>query len=208
MRQTVTILSALMAALMVVSGFIVADGAERLRTIEEQNGVIARLYEQLDEGKAENEALQRALDEIELEREALQKQADEDGLALEEAGAKAGQYELERIKNALELSGVRAENEALTLRLAAVTRERDEAIASAAELEQSLLTAREAMANGGASGDAEETSAAVPDAAPSNPSDAAEDGVQRSDGASAPSSREAADFPAYPFKNRTSLLLK
>ncbi len=139
MRQTVTILCALIAALLVASGLIVAGGVERMAQLEEQSGLIAQLQRQLD------------------------------------------------------ASG--AGNETLTLRLDAVTKERDEAMANAESLERRLAEAQRAAQEGMADADAVNAvdAGALEDA----------DGNARPDRENSPPA-----LPAYPLRNGPSLLLK
>lgn len=193
MRQTVTILCALIAALLVASGLIVAGGVERMAQLEEQSGLIAQLQRQLDASGTENETLQKELEELTLEREALQKQVDEANLALEDAGAL--QRTMERTRVAFRLGAAQAENETLSLRLDAVTKERDEAMANAEALERRLAEAQRAAQEGMADADAV------------NAVDAG--ALEDADGNARPDRENSAPaLPVYPLRNGPSLLLK
>ena len=84
MRQTVMIVTALMIALLAVSGFIVAGSVEQMRQITEKNTLVDEMAVQVkrqtqraDELEAQNAELSAALEAAERERdEALKQQQD------------------------------------------------------------------------------------------------------------------------------------
>lgn len=145
MRQTVVIVTALMIALLAVSGFIVAGSVEQMRQITEKNTLVDEMAVQVnrqtqraDELEAQNVELSAALEATERERdEALKQQqtlaelvAQSDAQRVQEgkdqeelmrrAEALAGDYDallLERDTLATEMDALTEERDALLTQL-------------------------------------------------------------------------------------------
>lgn len=157
MRQTVVIVTALMIALLAVSGFIVAGSVEQMRQITEKNTLMDKMTtqvkqqtERVDELEIRNEELSAALEAAVRERdEALIRQqklaelvtqsdtqrvqaGEEQAELMRQAEALADDYDallLERDTLALDLDAMTEERDALLVQLAQAQAELDEASA-------------------------------------------------------------------------------
>ncbi len=145
LKQTVAIVTALMLALLGVSGFIVAGSVEQMQTLTQKNSLLEELYTKLEEERGrvqvmdeERSALSDALDQTVRERDALMSERDsllgecetlmrERESVLHEAAQTDGAAKL-----------LAAENEAITQRMESLADERD-ALAKALETAQAQL---------------------------------------------------------------------
>lgn len=151
MRQTVVIVTALMIALLAVSGFIVAGSVEQMRQLTQKNTLMDEMTIQIkqqtqraDEMEAQNGALSAALEAAVRERdEALEQQALAERMAqsdaqrvregkdretlLQEAEALAGEYD-----------ALAMERDALALDLDSLTQERDALLAQLSQTQEAL----------------------------------------------------------------------
>ena len=152
MRQTVVIVTALMIALLAVSGFIVAGSVEQMRQLTQKNTLMDEMTIQIkqqtqraDEMEAQNGELSAALEAAVRERdEALeQQQALAERMAqsdaqrvregkdretlLQEAEALAGEYD-----------ALAMERDALALDLDSLTQERDALLAQLSQAQEAL----------------------------------------------------------------------
>lgn len=168
MRQTVVIVTALMIALLAVSGFIVAGSVEQMQQMTEKNNLMDEMADQVkqqtqraDELEAQNGELSAALEAAARERdEALeQQQALAERLAQSDAQrVREGQDREALLQEAEALAGeydaLAMERDALALDLDSLTQERDALLAQLSQAQEALddTTARSQEASARADG--------------------------------------------------------
>lgn len=152
MRQTVVIVTALMIALLAVSGFIVAGSVEQMRQITEKNTLVDEMAVQVkqqtqraDELEAQNVELSATLEATERERdEALKQQqtlaelvAQSDAQRIQEG---KDQEELMRRAEALagDYDALLLERDTLAAEMDALTEERDALLAQLTQAQTAL----------------------------------------------------------------------
>lgn len=152
MRQTVVIVTALMIALLTVSGFIVAGSVEQMQQMTEKNNLMDEMADQVkqqtqraDELEAQNGELSAALEAAARERdEALeQQQALAERLAQSDAQrVQEGQDREALLQEAEALAGeydaLAMERDALVLDLDSLTQERDALLAQLSQAQEAL----------------------------------------------------------------------
>lgn len=152
MRQTVVIVTALMIALLAVSGFIVAGSVEQMRQLTQKNTLMDEMTIQIkqqtqraDEMEAQNGALSAALEAAVRERdEALeQQQALAERLAQSDAQrVQEGQDREALLQEAEALAGeydaLAMERDALVLDLDSLTQERDALLVQLSQAQEAL----------------------------------------------------------------------
>ena len=120
MKQTIVILTALAAVLLLLTGFITANGFAQSRTIELYKEEIQHLQSRQKELQTALEKMTKAEEtsaeaarEAQTERAAAQKQFEEMGLALQKAVEEAEKLAVEKQKQQQELEMLAAEYEDL-----------------------------------------------------------------------------------------------
>lgn len=150
MKQTVTILSALVAALLLASGFIVASNMEMSQLIETNENELLKVQSQLNDTQKqlerrtnEKETSDQALKQTMAERDALSQQLNDAVLASQEANDAVAQQVRRNEQYTREMESLAAEYEdlseacaALEAQIAALT---DEAARAAMAHEQQTL---------------------------------------------------------------------
>ncbi len=150
LKQTVAIVTALMLALLGVSGFIVAGSVEQMQTLTQKNSLLEELYTKLEEERGRVQVMEEERAAL---TEALVKTVRERDTLMSERDSLLGEYEaltLERdrmLHEAAQTDGavklLAEENDALTQRMETLADERD-ALEEALEGAQAqLLNAQE-----------------------------------------------------------------
>lgn len=127
MKQTIAILTALMLALLLVSGFVAAGSLQQSHLLTASDAELTQLSDALAKQLAENEKLTREaqrsaaqLAEVIQERDALSAQLGDAVLSSQEANDAVAQQALAVEEQAQTIRRLQAENRALQDRLAAV----------------------------------------------------------------------------------------